>query len=467
MAATRLIAMHKNIGKSVGQCLSARVDYAKDEDKTKDRSEELDDEEERKRYITAYACNADIADKEFKDSREEYIKITGREYKGDIIAYQIRQSFKPGEVTPEEANAIGYETAMRFTKGQHQFICCTHVDKAHIHNHIIFNSINLHCDKKFRDSWFCGIGLRRLSDIICLEHGLSVIEPYKHKGKKPIYQKSYRQDIRDAIDKILADKPKDFEALLSELKKAGFELKEGKHLALRGFGRKNFVRFKSLGKQYSVETLKSLIEGTEVTKDPKKDRTVDILIDIQEKIRQGKGKGYIRWSQKFNNKAMMKTLLYLNDKGIRSYAELKEIADSSAASFRKNTDSIKAAESKIDDLSKLRKHIINYSKTKAVYEDYKKARYSKKFFEANREDITKYQAARKAFNEYGKKLPTVKELNSQIEQLVQEKKSLYREYYLKRDDNKNLQEAKRNVEMFIQIDTKDTDKKIERSQPSR
>ena len=456
MAATRLIAMHKNKGKTIGQCLSARTDYVKDDDKT-----------EEGRYITAYACDVDIVEKEFLHSRNEYIKITNRKYPGDIIAYQIRQSFKPGEVTPEEANAIGYETAMRFTKGEHQFICCTHVDKEHIHNHIIYNSVNLHCDKKFRDSWFCGIGLRRLSDIICLEHGLSVIEPYKHKGKKPVYKKSYRQDIRDAIDKILADKPKDVETLLSELDKAGYEIKRRKHLAIRGLGRKNFVRFKSLGKEYSLESLKNKIEGIEEIGVPKKEKNFDLLIDIQEKLRQGKGVGYIRWSKKFNNKAIMKTLLYLNEKGIRSFEELKEKADRSSADFRKITDKIRAVEEKIDELGKLRKHISNFNKTKAVFEEYKKSRYSKKFFEAHREEITKCRAAKNAFNEYGKKLPAIKELNNEISALMQEKKSLYRDYYIKRDDNKNIQEAKRNVEMFLQLDAKDADRKPSRAQPSR
>ncbi|WP_029319364.1 relaxase/mobilization nuclease domain-containing protein [Butyrivibrio sp. AE3004] len=465
MAATRLIAMHQNAGKSIGQCLSARLDYVTDEEKTRKRNE--DEEEEKSKYITSYACNAAIAKEEFMDSRNEYVRITGRQYEGDIIAYQIRQSFKPGEVTPEEANAIGYETAMRFTRGQHQFVCCTHVDKEHIHNHIVYNSVNLHCDKKFRDSWFCGIGLRTLSDMICLEHGLSVIEPYKHKGKKPVYQKSYRQVIRDVIDKILAEKPKDFESFISELKKAGFEIKEGKHLAIKSPGRKNFVRFDSLGKDYSAEALKAKFEGSEISKDSRKGKPFDLLIDIQEKIRQGKGKGYINWSQKFNNKAMMKTLLYLNDKGIRSYAELKDKADTSSASFKKITDNLKAVEGRIDKLSNLRKHILAFSKTKAVFEEYKKKRYSKAFFEAHREEITKYRAAKKAFNEYGQKLPTVKEINKEIDQLMHDKKALYKEYYLKRDDNKSLQEAKRNVEMFLQMDNKEADKQKQRTQPVR
>lgn len=133
--------MHQNRGKTVAQCLKARTDYAKNGEKTE--NEEL---------ISSYACDKETVDQEFLLAKQEYLRITGRKQKGDIIAYQIRQSFKPGEITPEEANAVGYETAMRFTKGNHAFIVATHIDKAHIHNHIIFNSTNLNCDRKFRDS---------------------------------------------------------------------------------------------------------------------------------------------------------------------------------------------------------------------------------------------------------------------------------------------------------------------------
>ena len=138
LAATRLIAMHVNKGKNIEHCLKDRTDYAMNEEKR-----------EQGTYVSSYAFNAEIADKEFAESKREYLRITGRRPKGDIIAYQIRQSFKPGEITPEEANQVGYETAMRFTKGEHAFIVATHTDKAHIHNHVIFISTILACDRKF------------------------------------------------------------------------------------------------------------------------------------------------------------------------------------------------------------------------------------------------------------------------------------------------------------------------------
>ena len=255
MAATRLITMHQNKGKSVAKSLSDRTDYAKNGEKT-----------EHGQYISSYACQAESVDEEFMLSKREYERLTGRHPRGNIIAYQIRQSFKPGEITPEEANQVGYETAMRFTKGNHAFIVATHTDKAHIHNHIIFNSTSLDCTHKFRDFFFVGLALQRLSDIICLEHGLSVIEKKKpsERVKRTTYpeKKSFRDDIRDAIDQILKeDSAKDFDELLYKLEDAGYEIKRGKHISLKGKDQKRFIRLRSLGDGYTEDDLKKILAG--------------------------------------------------------------------------------------------------------------------------------------------------------------------------------------------------------------
>ena len=193
MAATRLIPLHVNKGKTVARCLADRVDYSQNPEKTEDG-----------KYISSYGCNPETADDEFLLSKRQYVQITGRESKKDVIAYQIRQSFKPGEVTPEEANQIGHELAMRFTKGVHAFIVATHTDQKHIHNHIIFNSTTLDCTCKFRDFYFSGIALRRISDLICLEHGLSVIKPKAYRDREKYqdtrFTKSKRKQIREAIE---------------------------------------------------------------------------------------------------------------------------------------------------------------------------------------------------------------------------------------------------------------------------
>ena len=374
MATTRLIALHINKGKTVAQCLADRTDYSENAAKTEDG-----------KYISAYACDAKTCDEEFLLSKRQYEHITGRTQAHDVIAYQIRQSFKPGEITPEEANKVGYETAMRFTKGKHAFIVATHVDRAHIHNHIIFNSTTLDCTRKFRDFRLSGLALARLSDIVCLEHRLSVIvrKPYGERKKRTEYpeKKSQRDEICEAIDAALERKPKDFQELIGILQEAGYEYKEGKQPALRGKGHARFARFRSLGKGYSVEELCEVIAGNAVHKSKfaEKNRTsarsaqvhqkaeLSFLIDVRAKMQAGKGAGYARWAKVFNLKQMAKAMMFMEEHGIKSYAELKEKADGISEKCDALLESVKVDEARMSEVSVLRKHLINYAKTKDVF----------------------------------------------------------------------------------------------------
>ena len=451
MAATRLIVMHQNKGKTIAQSLKDRVEYAKNEEKT-DHGE----------LVSSYACNAEIADKEFAESKREYLRLTGRKPKGDILAYQIRQSFKPGEITPEEANRIGYETAMRFTKGNHAFIVATHIDRAHVHNHIIFNSTNLACDRKFRDYWFIALALQKLSDLICLENGLSVIEPRKpsERAKRSPFPKkeTFRSVICADMDAALLQKPKDFEKFYKLLTEQGYEFKRGKNPAVRGKGQKRFIRLKSLGDGYTPEDIEKIISGEkEQTPDRKENakhskhakRDFDLLIDIQEKLKQGKGGGYERWAKVYNIKQISQALLFLQEHDVRDYATLTERASAASSSFSNLTATIKNAEKRLNEITELKKHIFNYSKTKDVYEQYRKSGYSKKFYEAHREEITIHKAAKKAFSELGGKLPKIKELNAEYSQTLTEKKKAYAEYRQAKKDMQDYVTAKHNIDMIL------------------
>ena len=226
------------------------------------------------KLISSYECDSRLADSEFTLSQRIYQTKSGREQKGsNVIAYQIRQSFKPGEITPEEANRLGYELGKRFTKGQHAFIVCTHIDHRHIHNHIIFNSVSLDCTKKFRDFLGSGKAIRRLSDTICIENGYSVIEePKCRRGlsynkwlkQQGIENKpTHRDMLRQSIDKALAQNPKDFGELLELLKSDNIEVeKRGKNWRLKATGRQQFIRLGSLGAGYSeAELAAALITG--------------------------------------------------------------------------------------------------------------------------------------------------------------------------------------------------------------
>ena len=173
MATTRFIPLHTGKGRKAGKAIAAIIDYVENPEKT-----------DNGKFISSYECDSRIADAEFALAQRIYQTKSGREQKeNDVLTYQIRQSFKPGEITPEEANRLGYELGMRFTKGQHAFIVCTHIDRRHIHNHVIFNAVSLDCTKKFRDFLGSGKAIRRLSDIVCIENGYSVIdEPKRRRG---------------------------------------------------------------------------------------------------------------------------------------------------------------------------------------------------------------------------------------------------------------------------------------------
>ena len=458
VAATRLIALHKNKGKSVAACLKSRTDYAQNPDKT-----------EQGQLVSSYKCSPLTVDEEFMLSKRQYELVTGRRQKNDVIAYQIRQSFKPGEITAEEANKVGYELAMRFTKGKYAFLVATHTDREHIHNHVIFNSTALDGTKKFRDFFFSALAVQRLSDLICLEHQLSVIDkkPYRERQKRVLYppKESNRDRLCGIIDTILAEKPEDYEAFLQKLEQQGFEVKRGKHTAVKGKGQKRFIRFRTLGTGYSEDEIKAVLEGKAkhqpYQKKQAKEQPFQVLVDIQGKIAEGKSVGYKKWATKFNLKEMSKTLLFLQEQKIGSAEELRERAAAATERYHAMGDFIKAAETRLAEIAVLKTHIINYTKTRPVYDAYRKSGYSKKFLEAHREEITLHKAAKAAFDEAGlQKLPKVKELDAEFAELLTKKKAAYPDYRKARDEMQELVRAQKNVERFF-AEEKDTTEKTQ------
>ena len=391
-------------------------------------------------------------------TKKLYEQATGRSQKSNVIAYQIRQSFRPGEITAEEANQVGYELASRFLKGKHAFIVATHTDREHIHNHIIFNSTALDGTRKFRDFFFSGLAVQRLSDLICLEHQLSVIEkkPYRERQKRITYppRESNRDRLCGVIDGILQQKPTDYEDFLQGLEQQGYEVKRGKYTSVKGARQKRFIRFRTLGAGYSEDEIKAVIAGEAERrphqKQPPKEQPFHLLVDIQAKLSEGKGEGYARWAKRYNLKEMSKTLIFLQENKIGSIEEMQERVNAATARYHELGDSIKAAEQRMTEIAVLRAHIVNYAKTRSVYDAYRKAGYSKKFLEQHREQITLHKAAKVAFDEAGlKKLPKVKELNVEYAELLAKKKSAYPEYRKARDEIQELMKAQKNVELFF------------------
>ena len=401
-------------------------------------------------------------------SKRQYELSTGRRQKNDVIAYQIRQSFKPGEITAEEANKVGYELAMRFTKGKYAFIVATHTDREHIHNHIIYNSTALDSTRKFRDFLLSGLAVQRLSDLICLEHQLSVIEikPYRERQKRTLYppRESNRDKLCAVIDNILlSEKPTSFEGFLQKLEQQGYEIKRGKYTSVKGTRQKRFIRFRTLGAGYSEDEIKAVIAGEAehrpYQKQPPKEQPFHLLVDIQAKLSEGKSEGYARWAKRYNLKEMSKTLIFLQENKIVSIEEMQERVNAATARYHELGGSIKTAETRMAEIAVLKAHIVNYAKTRPVYDAYRKAGYSKRFLESHRAEITLHKAAKAAFNEADlKKLPKVKELDAEYSKLLTEKKAAYPDYRKAKDEMQELLRAQRNVDLFFAEEKNPTEK---------
>ena len=465
MAVTRIISMHLNKGRTIAQCLKDRTEYAKNPDKTNNGE-----------LITAYECDPATVDAEFLLSKRQYRQFTGREQKNDVIAYQIRQSFKPGEVTPVEANRIGYELAQRFLKGRHAFIVATHCDRKHVHNHIIFNSTSLDCQQKFRDFLGSGKAVAKLSDLICLEQGLSIVEQPKRGGNsykswlgdraKP----TQRDILRAAIDAALAQKPKDLDAFLALMKQAGYSIGRGVHISFRAEGQKQSIRLRSLGEGYSEAEIRAVLTG-EKQHAPKKRYTAhtnsernQILIDIEAKLRQGKGIGYERWATVFNLKQMARTVNYLKEHNLLNEERLAARTDEVVDRFHALSDQMKAAEKRMYEITALKKHIISYVCTKDVYAEYRKSGYSQKYLAEHAEEIALHKAAKLAFDELGvSKLPTIKSLQAEYAQLLEQKKAAYAEYRTVRAEMKELVVHRENLKQILNRDDKEKSRPVQRS----
>lgn len=466
MATTRLIPMHVIKGQTIANTVHQRISYAINPDKTNNGE-----------LVSAYGCQPETAVGEMLLCKKEYADYIGRseEKRSDIILYQIRQSFKPGEISPEKAQEIGYELAKRFTKGQYQFIVATHTDHAHIHNHIIFNSTSMDHTKKFRNFLGSSEAVRKISDLLCLENGLSIIEnPQRsssHYGnwlgdKKPV---SWQEKLRKTIDEVMAKKPKNFDEFLKLMIESGYEYKEGQHLSFKAEGQQRFTRLRSLGAGYSEDEIRAAILGktdhVPRTKEAYRKSThkVSLLIDIQAKLSEGKGVGYERWAKVFNLKQMAKTLNFLQENDIHDYETLAKKAKASADNYHKLSHEIKTIEQKMAETSELRKHIINYSKTKDIYTIYQKSGFSVQIYEENIEAILLHQAAKKTFdNLKTTKIPSVKTLQFEYNDWKNKQKNLAKDLKLAREKMKEATIAKDNAYKILRIIESD-EKKTEKS----
>lgn len=448
MAISKLKPRKISDGKSIQQYLADRIDYGKNPEKT-----------DGGRLVSTYQCSPETAAEEFAISKKLYANLTGRSQpkERDVLSYFLLQSFRPGEITPEQAHQMGYQLALEFTEGNHAFVVSTHIDREHIHTHIEFNSTNLECTGKFRNVKNSYLLLQKISDRLCQEHGLSVIAAPKGKGahyaqwKEEKKGTSYKANLRQTIDRVILES-RSFEEFLSKMRKEGYEVSAHGVLKFRAAGQERFTHSRTLGAEYSEESLREKIYGKTKVPVPER-RKVNLLIDIQSKLAAGKGKGYEYWAKVFNLKEAARTLNFLTEAGISDYAQLEQRKAEVSARFQEFSGRMKRLEGQMAEVADLKYHIIRYSKTRETYRKYQQAKDKAGFYREYAEEITQHEAAKKAFDAFhGEKLPAVSELQSEYRKLLNEKQGLGEEFAKLKKEMQNYRDAKKNVDQILQVE---------------
>mgnify|MGYP000687749976 CR=1 FL=1 len=351
--------------KPIKSTLSKALDYIQNPDKT-----------DGKMLVSSFGCSYETADIEFGFTLAQAIE------KGNNLAHHLIQSFAPGEVDYEKAHEIGRQLADAVTKGQHEYVLTTHIDKGHIHNHIIFCAVNFVDYHKYNSNKRSYYGIRNISDRLCRENGLSVVVPGKgSKGKSYAeYQAektgtSWKGKLKIAVDALIPQ-VSSFEELLSKLQAAGYEIKPGKYISCRAPGQERFTRTKTLGAAYTEEAIKERIKGVYVakTKTLREDKKIRLVVDLENSIKAQQSAGYERWAKIHNLKQAAKTMNFLTEHKIEQYAELTAKITEVAKASEQAADSLKEVEKRLTDMTLLIKNINTYQKTKPVYAAYRKAK---------------------------------------------------------------------------------------------
>ena len=430
--------------KPVKSTLSKALDYIENPDKT-----------DGKMLISSFGCSYETADIEFGYTLSQALD------KGSNLAFHLIQSFAPGEVDYEKAHEIGKQLADAVTKGQHEYVVTTHIDKGHIHNHVIFCAVNFVDHHKYNSNKRSYYGIRNMSDKLCRENGLSVVVPGKgSKGKSYAeYQAektgtSWKGKLKTTVDALIPQ-VSSFEELLTRLQAAGYEIKPGKYVSCRAPGQERFTRLKTLGADYTEEAVRERIAGrrTKVAKAPREQRGVSLLIDIENSIKAAQSKGYEQWAKIHNLKQAAKTMNFLTEHKIEQYADLVSRIEEMAAESGQAADALKNAEKRLAEMAVLIKNVSTYQKTKPVYDAYRKARNREKYRAGQEQAIILHEAAARSLKAAGiAKLPNLAALQSEYEALQAQKEALYADYGKLKKKVREYDIIKQNIDSILQAD---------------
>ena len=428
--------------KPIKSTLKKALEYIQNPDKTDD-----------KMLVSSFGCSYETADIEFAFTLSQALD------KGNNLAHHLIQSFEPGEVSFEKAHEIGKQLADAVTKGQYEYVLTTHIDKGHVHNHIIFCAVNFVDYHKYNSNKRSYYGIRNINDRLCYENGLSVITPEKgRKGKSYIeYQTaktgtSWKGKLKEAVD-LLIPQIKDFEELLEKLQASGYEIKLGKYVSCRAPGQERFTRLKTLGIDYTEEAIQKRIAGirSRNVKIPKQEQGISLLIDIENNIKAQQSAGYEHWAKIHNLKQAAKTMNFLTENNILQYEYLINKIDEIILDSEQTADSLKQVEKKLSDMAVLIKNISTYQKTKDIHRGYIKAKDKEAYRRKYESSLILYEASGKALKDAGiKKLPELAALQKEYTALQKKKEAIYSDYGKLKKKVKEYQKIKQNVDTILQ-----------------
>ena len=409
-----------------------------------------------KLLVSSYGCASETAAREFEWTR----KIA--EQKGmnpvRIIARHVIQSFEIGEVTPELAHEIGKQFADEILGGKYEYVLTTHIDKDHVHNHLIFNAVDFvdyHAYKSYKRIYY---DMREVSDRLCKENGLSVIPPSQNKGmgyKEYTEAKrgtSWKQKLKQTIDRIVIT-AKDYDDFLRLMQEAGYEIKTGKYISFRAEGQERFTRSKTIGENYTEERIKERIAG----RTPRRNRRqtvpkgISLIGDIQERIRLIDSKGYEYKAKLTILKEAARTLNYLTENNLLQYADLEKKVEDVHSSYDRTGKELKGVEARLREVQPLIKNISNYQRLKPVYDAFQKAKDKPGFKAKHEAELVIFEAARSTLlaMQGDEKLPSLKTLQAEQQRLLDEQQRLYDERAKLKKEVKQIETIKSNVDTFL------------------
>ena len=409
-----------------------------------------------KLLVSSYGCASETAAREFEWTR----KIA--EQKGmnpvRIIARHVIQSFEIGEVTPELAHEIGKQFADEILGGKYEYVLTTHIDKDHVHNHLIFNAVDFvdyHAYKSYKRIYY---DMREVSDRLCKDNGLSVIPPSQNKGmgyKEYTETKrgtSWKQKLKQTIDRIVIT-AKDYDEFLRLMQEAGYEIKTGKYISFRAKGQERFTRSKTIGENYTEERIKERIAGRTPRRSQRQTtpKGISLIGDIQERIRLIDSKGYEHKAKLTILKEAARTLNYLTENNLLQYADLEKKVEDVHSSYDRTGKELKGVEARLREVQPLIKNISNYQRLKPVYDAFQKAKDKPSFKAKHEAELVIFEAARSTLlaMQGDEKLPSLKTLQAEQQRLLEEQQRLYDERAKLKKEVKQIETIKSNVDTFL------------------